>query len=447
MTVSPDNKPPQLAQTAVVGASIAGLLTARVLSEFSGQVVLVDRDRLPQESAPRRGVPQSVQPHVLLTRGYRILEALFPNIGKDLAAAGAIPIDWGRDFRYYHQGGWNATCAEASDLRSYTCTRYLLEAVIRSRVAQLPNVQWIEEARVCGLTGNGGQVTGVRYRPSGQKQSACLQADLVIDASGRGSNATQWLEELSAPVPEATVVNANLGYATQRLRLPQDWPGHCKVMLVSQRAPDNPRLGYLAQVEGGEWIATLGGYSKVFPPLEQGTFLDFAAHLEDAAFYEAIKAAQPVSDIKAHRATANRLYHYERLPMPAGFAVIGDAVCALCPVYGQGMTVSALSALVLRDWLSRAKQPLATSHFQQKLAKAIQFPWGVAAGSDSKFLASQGAAPTNPAAALLQKYMARLIHKSKQEDWVNIRFTEVAHMVKPPAALFAPRLVWKALRP
>jgi len=78
------------------------------------------------------------------------------------------------------------------------------------------------------------------------------------------------------------------------------------------------------------------------------TALEFT-HLPSQKFYEAIKDAEPVSPIYAHRAT-NRLRHYEK--MAGGFVALGDAVCALCPVYGQGMTVSALSAMVLRDWLS-----------------------------------------------------------------------------------------------
>ncbi|MBD0269486.1 MAG: monooxygenase [Cyanobacteria bacterium Co-bin8] len=432
----------------VIGGSIAGLLTARVLSEAFQEVVIVERDQLPQSSAPRRGVPQSVQPHILLTKGYRILEALFPGIGADLQSAGALPIDWGREFHYYHRGGRNATSEGDSGLVSFTCTRPLLEATVRSRVAKLPNIKWLESCRVCGLVGDRNQVSGIRYRlsrPTEQEQH--LSADLVVDASGRGSLAPKWLGDIGADVPAATVINPYVGYATQRLQIPEGWLADWKVLLVSQEAPHNPRLGYLAQVEGGEWIATLGGYSKDYPPLDHSGFLDFAKSLASPEFYEAVKAAQPVTEITAHRATANRLYHYERLQMPRGFAALGDAVCALCPVYGQGMTLSAIAATVLQDWLQQLKgnQPMDTSSFQRRLAKGSQFPWGVATGSDSQFPGTEGAIPSKPLGGLFQKYIEQLIQKSQEEDWIHIRFTEIAHMVKPPTAFFEPRLVLKAL--
>ncbi|HSM80536.1 MAG TPA: hypothetical protein VLS96_02565 [Nodosilinea sp.] len=431
----------------VIGGSIAGLLTARVLSETFERVVIVERDRLPAAGVPRRGVPQSVQPHVLFVRGYRILEELFPGIGRDLTAAGAVAIDWGREFHYFHRGGFNAKVAGDSGLVSFTCTRPLLEMVVRRRVAQLPNVTWLEGARVCGLVGDPEQVRGLRYCPSPRAEQQQLATALVVDASGRSSHGPDWLAALGAPPPLTTVVTAFLGYATQRLRLPAGGPTDWKVLLIAQEPPHNRRLGYIAAVEGNEWIATLGGYSKDYPPLEPEGFLDFARSLAHPAFYELLKSAQPVSPIRAHRATANRLYHYEKLPLPAGFAALGDAVCALCPVYGQGMTVSALSALELRDWLRQQPQgqPLATAGFQRRLAKVLEFPWEVSTGADLQFPLTAGRAAASPVSDLFQRYIERVIQKSKQEGWVHAHFTEIVHMVKPPTAFFTPRLLLKAL--
>ncbi|MEO0987554.1 MAG: monooxygenase, partial [Cyanobacteria bacterium J06639_14] len=196
------------------------------------------------------------------------------------------------------------------------------------------------------------------------------------------------------------------------------------------------------------WIATLGGYGKDYPPLEQAGFLEFAHSLAHPAFYEAVKAAQPVTPIRAHRATANRFYHYEQIQMPHGFAAIGDAVCALCPVYGQGMTVSALSALILRDWLKQpvqAGKSLDTASFQKQLAKSLEFPWGMATGSDAQFPTTEGEVSSNAIATLFQKYVERLVQKSTEEGWIHVRFTEVAHMLKPPTAFFTPRLLLKVL--
>lgn len=440
----------QTAKAIVVGGSITGLLAARVLADVFAEVVIIDRDHFPHSSTPRRGVPQSVQPHVLLTQGYRILETLFPGLGEALAAAGAVPIDWGKEFHYFLRGRYNATSPIDTELVSVTCTRPLLEATIRRRVADIPNIQWLEDCRICGLVGSSERVCGVIYRARETSENAHITADLVVDASGRSSHAVEWLTAIDAPVPAATVITPHLGYATQRLQIPADWHADWKVLLVSQEAPHNPRLGYLAQVEGGEWIATLGGYGKDYPPLTPKGFLAFARSLASPAFYEAVKEAQPLTQITAHRATANRRYHYEDMAMPRGFMVMGDAFCALCPVYGQGMTVSARSAIALQNWLRRAvhRAEWETTSFQRQLAACVKLPWNLAVGSDVQFPTTEGdtATVSNPMAAFFQRYMERLLKKSQEDGWVHVRFTEVAHMVKPPAAFFSPRMLIKALR-
>ena len=42
----------------VIGAGIAGLVTARVLADHVDQVTILERDHLPGEPVVRRGVPQ-----------------------------------------------------------------------------------------------------------------------------------------------------------------------------------------------------------------------------------------------------------------------------------------------------------------------------------------------------------------------------------------------------
>lgn len=138
--------------------------------------------------------------------------------------------------------------------------------------------------------------------------------------------------------------------------IPAQFQPDGKILLISQEPPHQPRWGYLAEVENHEWIATLGGYRRDYPPIEDQGFLQFAQSLSDPAFYQAIAQAEPLSEVRAHRATANRLYHYEDIKLPNGLIAIGDSRCVLCPVYGQGMTVSALSSLILRRWLVQPQQ-------------------------------------------------------------------------------------------
>jgi 2-polyprenyl-6-methoxyphenol hydroxylase-like FAD-dependent oxidoreductase len=434
----------------VIGGSIAGLLAARVLAERFERVTIVDRDRLPLTAEPRRGVPQSVQPHVLFTKGYRILEELFPGIGEALSAAGAVPFDWGKDFRYFQRGNWASTLEEVSGLKSYTCTRPLLESVIRQRVSQLSNVEFLQKQRVVGLAGERSRnlISGIKLQEHGYTSKE-LSAQLVVDASGRSTQTPQWLQALGFTSPQATVIDPGLGYATRRYRIPAQFQPECKILLISQEPPQQTRLGYLAQVENDEWIATLGGYGQNYPPLTNQGFLQFAQSLSQPDFYQAIAQAEPLSEIRAHRATANRLYHYEKMELPNGLIAIGDSVCALCPVYGQGMTVSAISSLILRRWLTQPqqRQPLTFKggSFQRQLARSNAFPWSLATGFDSQFPTTKGAVAPNWAGKLFQIYTNRLVSRAHKDVDVHLQFLAMAQMLEPPVILLHPRLILKAL--
>ncbi len=436
----------------VIGGSIAGMLAARVLADHFTSVTIVETDKLPENAIARKGVPQSVQPHVLLTKGYRILEELFPNIGDELSAAGALTIDWVREFHHFIHGSWSAKADSPSDLVSFTCSRPLLESAIRSRLANFANVQFIEQHRVTGLLLNSSNhINGVCLRPIGGTNQEELSAILVVDAGGRRSQAPQWLESLGFTPPPETVVNPYLGYATRRYREPEGFEADWKVMLISHSPPDGTRLGYLARIEGGEWIATLGGYGGDFPPLDNDGFLEFARSLPSLKFYEAIKQAEPVSPIYAHRATANRLRHYEKAIIPEGFVSLGDAVCALCPVYGQGMTVSALSALLLQEWLGK-KQSINSSWFQKDLAKSNSMHWSLATTQDSGFPTTKRL-PEIPSqnkavrlTQLMQWYSKQLLSGANSDPDLHALMIQVTHLLKSPLALYHPKVVWRIIK-
>ncbi len=436
----------------VIGGSIAGLLSARVLADSNASVTIIETDKFAENPEVRRGVPQSVQPHVLFTRGYRILEELFPGIGAELTAAGALTIDWAREFHHFGQIGWNASADSPSDIVSFTCSRPLLEWAIRRRLSDFSNVRFVEQHRVTGLRLNSSKthVTGVSLRSIGGLTEDELQATLVIDASGRRSQAPHWLENLGFTPPSETVVNPFLGYATRHYQEPEGFQSDWKVMLISHSPPNRTRLGYLAKIEGGEWIATLGGYGRDFPPLDDSGFVEFARSLPSPKFYEAIKDAKPVSPIYAHRATANRLRHYEKAVLPHGFVALGDAVCALCPVYGQGMTVSALSAIVLRDWLRQShsqfsNSSLMPSRFQKSLAKSNSPHWMLATGLDSRFPTTSGKSKPSRSGGLMHWYTDRLLLLANEDGDLHTLFMEITHLIKSPLALFHPKVVFRLL--
>lgn len=438
----------------VIGGSIAGLLAARVLADYFDQVTIVERDKLPKIAQARRGVSQSLQPHILLAQGYRILETLFPNIEKELQTAGAIPIDWGQEFYHFHphKGGWNATLDSASSLLSFTCTRPLLETTIRQQVSQLTNVSFQQQCRVFGLLGNTSntKIKGIHLYCFDDQTREELYGELVVDASGRGSQLPHWLEQLGYQSPAMTMVNPLLGYATRRYRIPADQQPPGKVTLIEHYPPHSTRLGYLARVEEGEWIATLGGYGRDYPPLDEAGFFAFAKSLPSPTFYEAIRGAEPTTPIIAHRATANRLYRYEAINLPKGVVALGDAVCAPCPVYGQGMTMSALSSLVLQSWLQEqvtkdSEPQLMAADFQKQLAESNASAWSMATQQDSGFATTQGAIKSSWFSQGLSQYTNWIARRAHQDGELHAYFMEIAQMIRSPIAFFHPWVLFKAL--
>lgn len=430
----------------VIGGSIAGLLAARVLADYFPKVTIIESDNLPLQPHARKGVPQSVQPHVLLAKGYRILEELFPGIGDELVQAGALSIDWAREFHHYSHGGWNAIATTPSDVISLTCSRPLIEWSIRRRLAQLANVDFLDGKRVTGLGCDRSTITGVYLQSSPGSPVEKFPAAFVADASGRRSQTPKWLQSQGFTPPTETIINPLLGYATRRYRSLDNQP-EWKVMLVSQSPPHNPRLGYLAQIENGEWIATLGGYGRDYPPVDDQGFLEFARSLASPRFYEAIKNAEPISPIYAHRATANRLRHYDKIELPHNFVVLGDAVCALCPVYGQGMTVSALSAMVLRKWLRKeytSSGVLKSSAFQKKLAKNNSLHWSLATSQDSLFLTTQGRREVSND-GLLNWYTNRLLQLTNSDPHAHTQLIQIVNLLRSPLQLYHPKVIFRVV--
>ncbi len=88
----------------VLGASMAGLLAARVLADAYGQVTVIDRDELPETTVHRRGVPHGRHLHALAARGQQALEELFPGLTAELVAHGAPSGDMLANGRWYFSG-------------------------------------------------------------------------------------------------------------------------------------------------------------------------------------------------------------------------------------------------------------------------------------------------------------------------------------------------------
>ncbi len=423
-------------------------MAARVLADHFDRVTIVERDRFPEGPAPRKGVPQSRHVHVLMTSGRQIVERLFPGLEESLLEAGAELIDSAEDFEFLTPAGFAPRFR--SGIPFLQCSRELLEFAVRERVASIPRVRFLQGTDVTGLlpATQGEAVAGakVRFR-DGRAADEVILADLVIDASGRNSNASRWLEELGYEPPEETVVDSHLGYASRIYERSDDGARDWKALLVQAAPPDVTRGGVLYPIEGGRWIAGLSGVGGDYPPTDEEGFMEFARSLGTPMLYEAIKEAKPLSPIHGYRATKNRKRHYEKLSrQPHNFLVTGDAACAFNPVYGQGMTTAAIGAETIEEvLLERQDMAGLSGRFQRRLAKTTGGAWLLATGQDFRVRGVEGAS-ANAATRLSHPYMDRVLELSLNDLAVRRMLLEVFHMLKPPTAMFGPAVAAKVLR-
>jgi 2-polyprenyl-6-methoxyphenol hydroxylase-like FAD-dependent oxidoreductase len=434
----------------VVGGSIAGLLAARVLADHATRVTVVERDRLPDDPVPRSGVPQARHVHILLQRGQHLLEAMFPSLDAELAAAGAPTMNLTGDFPVLSLGGWNVRYPSSFVAR--TCSRVRLEWTIRQRLAALGNLQFRDGLRVTGLvaTPDRSRVTGVRVqaREAGAEAEE-LAADLMMDASGRTSHTPEWLRTLGYDAPQETIINSFLGYSTRWYEAPTDVKRNWKGMLIGSLAPLVKRSGIIFPAENGLWAVTLMGMARDYPPTDEAGYLEFARSLRSPLLYDSIKDARPVTSIYGYQRTENRRLYYERLARwPDGFVVMGDAACAFNPVYGQGMTTAAVGAQVLdrclRDQGGRSVSELAGRRFQKTLARATATPWLMATGEDFRWETTEGGRP-GFTTRLMHRYMDNVLRQNVRSLHAYTTFLAVAQLLKPPAALFSPAMIGELL--
>jgi 2-polyprenyl-6-methoxyphenol hydroxylase-like FAD-dependent oxidoreductase len=419
----------------VLGGSMAGLLAARVLSERYAQVTVVERDPLPAAGGHRRGVPQSRHVHGLLPRGRALLEELFSGLTAELVAAGALTGDSLGCVRWLLSGHRLAQTASGSD--GLFVSRPLLEGRVRARVRGIPAVTIRDGCAAVGLVASPGQrqVTGVQLLRAAAGTARTLAADLVVDATGRGSRMPAWLAELGFPQPRRDKVTVGVRYASRMFRLREGALGHDRLIITGGTAA-RPRGGALTAIEGGRHHVSVAGMLGDTPPTDLPGFLRFAQALPFPDIHDAIIGAEPLDDGAVFGYPASVRVRYERLHrFPAGLLVIGDAVCALNPIYGQGMTVAAMQAMALRRMLATGAAPAARRYFRH-IAKVITVPWDIAVGGD---LASPAVAGRRTAKIrLVNAYLPRL-HAAAADDPALARaFVRVSGLIDRPESLLRP---------
>lgn len=428
----------------VLGASMAGLLAARVLADRFTEVVLVDRDDLTEAKGYRRGVPHGRHAHGIMAKGQQILEGQFPGITAELTAAGVRSGDFNGDIRWYFNG--QRMRPGHSGLLCVPATRPVLEYHVRERVRKIPNVTFLEGRDILGLTTtpDNTRVTGARIRRRDSDEAETLDADLVLDTTGRGSRTPAWLAEMGYPRPTEERVKIGLAYTTRHYWLDTD-PLGSDLAIVPAPTPAYPRGAFFYRLpgDGHRWELSLTGMLGDHPPTDPDGFHDFTRSLPVPDIYRAVRTAEPLDDPVMFQYPASVRRRYERLDrFPERLLVMGDAVCSFNPIYAQGMTMVAIESLKLRDHLAHGiPQPL---RFFRAIAGDIDSPWAFSAAADLAFPGVEGKRTLK--IRMVNAYAARLQRAAVHDPALTNAFIRAAGLIDPPQALMRPANLVRVFR-
>lgn len=365
---------PKKGTAVIIGGSIAGLFAARVLSEHYDEVIITDRDDLPDAPANRAGTPQSYHPHRILERGKMILDELFPGYTDDLLQHGAYPRE-SKIASITNEYG----CLEMPDENNIGCSRALLEYVIRRKVQGLSNVRCCTRLDAKGLIFDPieNAVTGIQFRDRSSENHSVvqLQADLVVDASGRNSKLTGWLQTLGFVVPEAERLHVSLGYSTRHYKIPPHLTDRWSVILNEGDPSREIGTAVFSPIENdvAEMVLYRAG-GEPYPTSDGNLYEREAAELFGATIGNLLQELEPLSDPRGYRVEICTRQHYEQMERwPSGLLVLGDAFCNFDPIFGQGMTVAAIQAETLSMCLiEHVEDQNLEIGFEQSVLRKIQ---------------------------------------------------------------------------
>jgi len=426
----------------VIGAGMGGLTAARALAPYFEHVVVIERDRLPTDPSTRHGVPQAKHVHALLAGGQRALAELFSKFESDLTSAGAVPVRVGFDIRM-ERPGYDPFPKRDLGFDSYALSRALIEFLTRARLDAHVNVEIRQRARVERLIADERRtITGVEYVDADGKRTA-LDAQLVIEASGRGDLTLAVLDSLALPRPPATTIGVDIAYASAIYEIPHDAPDDWKGVFHLPM-PRSSRGALLLPLEGRRWILTLAGRHGDDPPGEEAGFIAFVQSFRTATVYDAIRSAKRLGDIVRYRFPESIHRHYERLEtFPSGLLLLGDAVCRFNPVWGQGMSVAAQEAGALGRLLAERageRDPLdgLARAFFAETAALIVTPWAQAVIPDFIHPKTRGERPADfEQSVKLAMAMTKL---AARDPAVHKLTAEVGSLLKPRSVYLDPEL-------
>ncbi|MFE7835022.1 pyridine nucleotide-disulfide oxidoreductase [Streptomyces sp. NPDC057474] len=445
----------------VIGASMAGMLAAAALARSVDEVIVLERDELPDRPRPRKGLPQGRHAHILLPSGRDAIDELVPGGGvrKRLLAAGARERGLTSGLVTLGPQGWYRRSRHHDTYPLLISSRDLMDWTVRDAVLASTTRIKIRHASATGLLGTAERVTGVRVTDGGVtggggtggggtggggEAEETLRAELVVDASGRGTRVEHWLADLGISGIPKDVVDSGLVYATRLYRTPEGAGAFPPAQVTADPAGGRPgRSGLLLPIEGDRWLVSLSGTRGAEPTASPDDFVPFARGLRHPIVSQLIADAEPLTEVLLSRSTRNERRYFEKSKeWPEGLLALGDAVATYNPVYGQGMSVAALGARALGRELDRTGigAPGLARRAQRAAAKVVNAAWTMSVGQDQWFPEVRGKSPTI-ADRLLSGYTSRMARVATGSYRVSAAMCKVTTLQADALHLLHPALL------
>lgn len=437
-------------QAIVIGGSIAGKLMAQALSTHFQKVIVIEKDKPAKADQPRQKIPQSYHLHFLLRGGELAIEQLFPGFQEEIIQYGAIRSNFTRDCRFYQAGKWKQR--HSGTLPFIQLTRPLLEWYIEHRLAANERVETLYETYVHRLIfdENINTVQGIEIRQSIQGPSNYMEADLIVDSSGFGSRFKGWLpyQDMEVQTYEASI---QLFYASRIYRLKPDTKKPDWTLLMSvPNLPHETTGAYIQYLGEDHYFVTYSGYFNVSPPRTNEEFIRYAEQLSISDVHHFLSIANPISEIYVYQLPSQIWHRVDKAPrFPENFLLVGDALCRFDPIYGQGMSVTAKEAFILRNMLEKCDPnkplPLGFSRrYQKKIAQFVKESWNLSTSEVMRHPEVQG--KRSWCLPLRHWYSQQIYHASAQDSELYDDMVEVLNLLKPSYTLIYPKVLWKVFK-
>jgi len=430
----------------IIGGGIGGLLAGKVLSDYYEEVLIVDRDDFPNIPKNRPGTPQAFQPHRLTPRGKIIMERLFPGLTDDLLTHGAS-LTKNKIFQFTNPYGKLDMLNTEKDTM---CSRALLEWIIRQRMNEISNVNFLSKREAIGLESTPDQtaVTGIHIRERGNsRQQNTLSADMVLDASGRSYKLTTWLRELGKTIPAPDRLKVSLGYSTRHYKIPSHLAEKWELIQVEGQPAEQEYTGIFAVIENNIAEMLLWGVGENYPPTNAIEYEKAIANLTDPIIAGFLQDLKPIKGPRGYRINTLFRHHFEQMQRwPSGLLVLGDAFCNFDPIYGQGMTMAAIEVDMLETCLHNQlsdPQPDFERNVLQRLQNANEPAWWLNCVADLKWPGVEYTGNPLKGIGFAQKYLDFFVkHATIQDDSdLYLLFWAVTSILFSPRKIFNPKIM------